>query len=62
MQKITVKRRETRFSSDPSRVINKFFYPLNEQRSKNIINRVLGLSEDHVTNLLEEIFHFILNR
>ena len=62
MQKITVKRRETRFSSDPSRVINKFFYPLNEQRSKNIINRVLGLSEDHVTNLLEEILSNFAHR
>ena len=54
MQKITVKRRETKFTSDPSRVINKFYYPLNQRRSKNIINRVLNLSEENVKNLLEE--------
>ncbi len=48
MQKITVNRRETKFSSDPSRVINKFYYPGNEKRAKNIINRVLTLSEDRV--------------
>lgn len=55
MQKITVKRRETKFASDPSRVINKFYYPLNQQRSKNIINRILSLPEEKVTNLLEEV-------
>lgn len=55
MQKIKVKRRETKFTSDPSRVINKFYYPLNQRRSKNIINRVLNLSEENVKNLLEEI-------
>jgi predicted GH43/DUF377 family glycosyl hydrolase len=62
MQNIKVKRRETKFSSNPSRVINKFFYPLNQQRSKNIINRVLDLSEDHVTNLLEEILSNFAHR
>jgi predicted GH43/DUF377 family glycosyl hydrolase len=56
MQKITVKRRETRFHSDPSRVINKFYYPSNQRRAKNIINRVLDLSEESVTTLLQEVF------
>ena len=55
MQKINVKRRETKFTSDPSRIINKFYYPLNQQRSKNIINRVLNLSEENAKNLLEEV-------
>jgi len=55
MQNITVNRRETKFSSDPSRVINKFYYPGNEKRARNIINRVLSLSNDHALNLLEEI-------
>jgi predicted GH43/DUF377 family glycosyl hydrolase len=57
MQNIKVNRRETRFSSDPSRVINKFYYPGNEHRARNIIGRVLNLSEDKVTNLLEEILY-----
>ena len=57
MQKITVKRRETRFSSDPSRVINKFYYPGNKRRAKNIIDRVLNLSDEGVTNLLDEILY-----
>ncbi len=45
MSTIKVNRKETRFSSDPSRVINKFYYPGNEHRAKNIINRVLNLSD-----------------
>jgi predicted GH43/DUF377 family glycosyl hydrolase len=55
MQKVTVKRRETKFTSDPSRVINKFYYPGDKIRAKNIINRVLNLSESHVKNLIEEV-------
>ena len=55
MQKIKVNRRETKFVSDPSRVINKFYYPGNEQRARNIIDRVLNLSEDTALNLLEQI-------
>jgi predicted GH43/DUF377 family glycosyl hydrolase len=55
MQNIKVNRRETRFRSDPSRVINKFYYPGNEQRARNIINRVLNLSENMAITLLEEI-------
>jgi predicted GH43/DUF377 family glycosyl hydrolase len=55
MLTIKVKRRETKFISDPSRVINKFYYPGNEQRARNIINRVLDLSNYSASNLLEEI-------
>jgi predicted GH43/DUF377 family glycosyl hydrolase len=55
MQNINVNRRETKFVSDPSRVINKFLYPGNEQRARNIINRVLDLSEYSTLNLLEQI-------
>lgn len=54
MQKITVKRRETKFTSDPSRVINKFYYPGNQRRAKNIINRIFNISEENVKNMLEE--------
>jgi predicted GH43/DUF377 family glycosyl hydrolase len=61
MQKITVKRRETKFTPDPSRVINKY-YPLNRQRSKHIINRVLDLSEDNVSSLLEEVLYNFAHR
>jgi predicted GH43/DUF377 family glycosyl hydrolase len=62
MQKISVRRRETRFSSDPSRIINKFYYPGNKRRAKNIINRVLNLSDDSVTDLLEEILYNFAHR
>jgi predicted GH43/DUF377 family glycosyl hydrolase len=62
MLNITVKRRETRFSSDPSRVINKFYYPGNKRRAKNIINRVLNLSENDVTNLLAEVLYNFAHR
>jgi predicted GH43/DUF377 family glycosyl hydrolase len=62
MQNIKVNRRETRFSSDPSRIINKFYYPGNKRRAKNIINRVLNLSDESVTNLLEEILYNFAHR
>lgn len=62
MQRISVNRRETKFSSDPSRIINKFYYPGNKRRIKNIINRVLSLSEENVTNLLQEILYNFAHR
>ena len=62
MQKISVNRRETKFSSDPSRIINKFYYPGNKRRIKNIINRVLNLSEENVTNLLQQILYNFAHR
>jgi len=55
MQNIKVNRRETRFISDPSRVINKFYYPGNEQRSRNIIDRVINISDYTAQNLLDQI-------
>jgi predicted GH43/DUF377 family glycosyl hydrolase len=55
MHTIKVNRRETKFISDPSRVINKFYYPGNEQRARNIINRVIDLSNYTASNLLEDI-------
>jgi len=62
MQNINVKRRETNFSSDSSRVINKFYYPGNKRRAKNIINRVLALSEESVKNLLQEVLYNFAHR
>ena len=55
MQNIKVNRRETKFVSDPSRVINKFYYPGNERRARNIINRVQNLPESTAANILEQI-------
>jgi predicted GH43/DUF377 family glycosyl hydrolase len=55
METIKVNRRETKFISDPSRVINKFYYPGSEERSINIINRVLNLSDYTALNLLEQV-------
>ena len=54
MQNIKVNRRETKFVSDPSRVINKFYYPGNERRARNIINRVQNLPESTAANILEQ--------
>ena len=62
MQRINVIRRETKFSSDSSRIINKFYYPGNKRRIKSIINRVLNLSEENVTNLLQEILYNFAHR
>jgi transcriptional regulator with GAF, ATPase, and Fis domain len=62
MQKISVNRRETKFSSDPSRIIIKFYFPGNKRRIKSIINRVLKLSEENVTNLLHEILYNFAHR
>lgn len=62
MQKIAVNRRETKFLSDSSRVINKFYYPGNKRRIKNIINRVLDLSDESVKNLLYQVLYNFSHR
>ena len=62
MQNIKVNRRETKFVSDPSRVINKFYYPGNEQRARNIIDRVLSLSDYNIINLFEQILSSFAHR
>lgn len=62
MHKITVERKETKFTSDPSRVINKFYYPGNKRRAKNIINLIIKLPEESVTNLIEEILYSFAHR
>lgn len=55
MQNIKVHRKETRFVSDSSRVISKFYYPSNEKRARNIIQRVLNLPEKTSESLLEQV-------
>lgn len=62
MQKITVKRKETRFTSDSSRVINKFYYPGNKRRAKNIINLVIQLPEEKIKHLLEDVLYNFAHR
>jgi len=52
---LNIIRRQERFSSQLGRVITKFYLPGGEHRIQNIINRILGLSEDKVNVTLEEI-------
>ncbi len=52
---LNVKRRKEKFSSNPGRVITKFYLPGGANRTRHIIDRVIGLSEDEVNANLEEI-------
>ncbi len=55
MNQITVRRKETKFVSDPSRVITKFYYPGSQRRTRHVIRRVLSLSEERAAALMERI-------
>ncbi len=51
---VAVKRRNTKFLPDPSRVIVRFLY-LDAARSANVIRAVLGLSESEVTYVFRQV-------
>jgi len=51
---ITVTRKDTNFSPDPSRVIARFLYT-SDERSKNIIRNVMAMSEDEVNIALSQV-------
>ena len=51
---ITVTRKDTNFSPDPSRVIARFLYT-SDERSKDIIRNVMALSEDEVNIALSQV-------
>lgn len=55
MRKLNVKRIEKIFKPDPSRVIIKSHIPSNEGRIKNVITRVLNLSDQEADKILQEI-------
>ncbi|MBN4076660.1 glycoside hydrolase family 130 protein [Mariprofundus ferrooxydans] len=52
---LNIVRRKERFASQPSRVITKFYLPGGEDRIRNIIKRIIDLSEDEVNVTLEDI-------
>ena len=52
--KVTIHRQDFKFYPDPSRVIARFFYPYDE-RSVNIINRVLTLSDEQVKVAINQV-------
>jgi len=55
MRKLNIKRIEKIFKPDPSRVIIKSHIPSNEGRIKNIITRVLNLSDEEADKILQDI-------
>jgi predicted GH43/DUF377 family glycosyl hydrolase len=52
---LKIERRKEKFTSQPSRVIAKFYLPGGETRTRHIIDRVLSLSDDEVETNLEEV-------
>ena len=52
---LDVRRKETLFKSEPSRVIAKPYFPGGETRNKRIIQRVLDLSEERANLLLADL-------
>jgi hypothetical protein len=52
---LDVRRKETLFQSEPSRVIAKLYFPGGEARSKHIIKRILDLSEEQSNHLLKDL-------
>ena len=55
MDRVTliVRRREETLHLDTSRVITKPFFPGGEERIRNVINRVLGLTEQDTRQILD---------
>jgi len=51
---VTVTRKDSKFLPDPSRVIARFLYA-SDERSKNIIRKVLAMSEDEVNTTLNRV-------
>jgi len=52
---VTINRTNIKFPPDPSRVIARFFF-LNDERSANIIRRVVTLSDEDVKTALSQVF------
>ncbi len=52
---LKVEREKKKFSAEPTRVITKFYLPGGEERSKHIIARVLGLSEEETRQNLKQV-------
>jgi predicted GH43/DUF377 family glycosyl hydrolase len=58
---VTVTRKDTTFSPDPSRVIARFLYTTDE-RSKNIIRNVMSMSDDEVNTALSRVLRSYARR
>lgn len=52
---INIERRKEKFTSQPTRVIAKFYLPGGENRTRHIIDRIMSLPEDEVHANLEEV-------
>ncbi len=62
VQPIRLKRQRLKFEADPSRVIAKFIMPGGEDRAKNIIKRVLSLSDEECQETLQGVFEDFSDR
>jgi len=52
---ITVRRKDIRFNPDPTRIISRFHLPTGSERIWSIIDRVLGLSDEEVNLILNNV-------
>ncbi|TFG89867.1 MAG: glycosidase [Syntrophobacterales bacterium] len=55
LKPLNIERHKEKFSSQPARVIVKFYLPGGENRIRHIIDRIIDLSEDDVNVNLEEL-------
>jgi len=55
LKPLNIERHKEKFSSQPARVIAKFYLPGGENRIRHIIDRLIDLSEDDVNINLEEL-------
>lgn len=59
---ITIHRLQNHFHPDPKRVIVRFFMPGGESRAKKIINRVIDLSDNDASQVLNQTLRDFSNR
>ncbi len=59
---ISINRLDNHFHPDPKRVIVRFFMPGGESRAKKIINRVIALSENDASQVLNQTLRDFSNR
>ncbi|MCK4835502.1 MAG: glycoside hydrolase family 130 protein [Candidatus Aminicenantes bacterium] len=52
---ITVNRKTIHFYPNPKRVISQFYMPVKEDRAQTIVNKILQLSEEEVSRILNQI-------
>jgi hypothetical protein len=59
---VTIKRKTVQFNPDPKRVITRFFWPGDDNRARVIIQMVLALPHEELTQLFNQVLRDFSNR